>query len=39
MKTEEVIITLSLAEGNGEAVVWTCDFSYDFVRINADYTT
>ncbi|HEX2952079.1 MAG TPA: bifunctional glutamate N-acetyltransferase/amino-acid acetyltransferase ArgJ [Armatimonadota bacterium] len=39
MKTDAVIISLSLAEGEGEAVAWTCDFSYDYVRINADYTT
>ncbi|HOF87495.1 MAG TPA: bifunctional ornithine acetyltransferase/N-acetylglutamate synthase, partial [Armatimonadota bacterium] len=32
-------IDLRLAEGEGKAVVWTCDFSYDYVRINADYTT
>lgn len=39
LKTDEVVITLSLADGDGEAVMWTCDFSYDYVRINADYTT
>jgi glutamate N-acetyltransferase/amino-acid N-acetyltransferase len=39
MKTDAVIISLSLSEGEGEAVAWTCDFSYDYVRINADYTT
>ena len=39
MKTDEVVIALSLSEGEGEAVAWTCDFSYDYVRINADYTT
>jgi len=25
--------------GSGSAVVWTCDFSAEYVRINADYTT
>ena len=39
IKTPEVLIELTLAEGDGHAVVWTCDFSYDYVRINADYTT
>jgi len=39
MKTDEVLIELTLADGKGEATVWTCDFSYDYVRINADYTT
>lgn len=39
LKTDEVVITLSLSDGEGEAIAWTCDFSYDYVRINADYTT
>jgi len=39
MKTDEVVIDLTLAEGEGRTVAWTCDFSYDYVRINADYTT
>ncbi len=39
MKAPEVVIALSLAEGDGAAVVWTCDLSYEYVRINADYTT
>ncbi|WP_456107092.1 bifunctional ornithine acetyltransferase/N-acetylglutamate synthase [Pseudogulbenkiania subflava] len=24
-------------QGQASATVWTCDFSYDYVRINADY--
>ncbi len=39
MKTKEVKILLTLGEGAFESTVWTCDFSYDYVRINADYTT
>ncbi len=39
LKTDTVVISLMLTEGEGEAVAWTCDFSYDYVRINADYTT
>lgn len=39
MKSDTLIIALSLTEGEGEAVVWTCDLSYDYIRINADYTT
>jgi glutamate N-acetyltransferase/amino-acid N-acetyltransferase len=39
MKTKEVKILLTLGEGAFEATVWTCDFSYDYVKINADYTT
>jgi len=26
-----------LNRGDAEATVWTCDFSYDYVKINADY--
>jgi glutamate N-acetyltransferase/amino-acid N-acetyltransferase len=39
MKADEVAIDLTLAEGDAEATVWTCDFSYDYVKINAEYTT
>ncbi|HEX8682934.1 MAG TPA: bifunctional glutamate N-acetyltransferase/amino-acid acetyltransferase ArgJ [Ardenticatenaceae bacterium] len=35
----EIYITLSLAEGDAAATVWTCDFSLDYVTINADYRT
>lgn len=36
---EEVRIVVDLAAGDGSAVMWTCDFSYDYVRINAEYHT
>jgi glutamate N-acetyltransferase/amino-acid N-acetyltransferase len=39
MKGDQVTIALTLSEGDADAIVWTCDFSYDYVRINADYTT
>lgn len=39
MKVDELPIDLCVGEGAGEATVWTCDFSYDYVRINAEYTT
>jgi len=39
MKQPEVSVTLELAEGASSARVWTCDFSYDYVRINAEYHT
>lgn len=32
-------ITITLGKGPGEASIRTCDFSYDYVRINADYRT
>ena len=35
----EVEIAVRLGRGRGAASVWTCDLSYDYVRINAEYTT
>jgi glutamate N-acetyltransferase/amino-acid N-acetyltransferase len=35
----EVEIAVSLGRGRAEARLWTCDLSYDYVRINAEYTT
>ncbi len=37
MKKPEYTITLDLKSGEGHAFVYTCDFSLDYVRINADY--
>lgn len=39
LRNAEITISLDLAAGRGSARVWTCDLSYDYVRINADYTT
>jgi glutamate N-acetyltransferase/amino-acid N-acetyltransferase len=39
MKAPEVTIVLDLGQGGQSATVWTCDLSYDYVRINAEYTT
>ncbi len=33
----EVEVLVDLHVGDAEATVWTCDFSYDYVRINGDY--
>jgi glutamate N-acetyltransferase/amino-acid N-acetyltransferase len=35
----EVVITLNLGVGEGQAAVWTCDLSHDYVSINAHYRT
>lgn len=35
----EVQIDIDLGLGDGSATVWTCDFSYDYVKINAEYRT
>jgi glutamate N-acetyltransferase/amino-acid N-acetyltransferase len=37
LKEHEVIIELDLAAGDSSAECWTCDYSADYVRINADY--
>jgi glutamate N-acetyltransferase/amino-acid N-acetyltransferase len=39
MKEAEITVRVELGRGNAEATVWTCDFSYDYVKINADYRT
>jgi len=37
MKPAELAIRVTLGRGVDTATVWTCDFSYDYVKINADY--
>ncbi|MDQ8023106.1 MAG: bifunctional glutamate N-acetyltransferase/amino-acid acetyltransferase ArgJ [Moraxellaceae bacterium] len=37
MKNAEITVRVDLARGNDAAEVYTCDFSYDYVKINADY--
>lgn len=37
MNKPEITITVKLNRGAESATVWTCDFSYDYVKINADY--
>lgn len=39
MESSEIEIAISLGAGKSAATVWTCDFSLDYVRINAHYTT
>ena len=36
---DPVRITIDLAAGDAEITMWTCDYSYDYIRINADYRT
>jgi glutamate N-acetyltransferase/amino-acid N-acetyltransferase len=38
-KLDELSIISDLHAGDAEATIWTCDFSYDYVRINAAYRT
>ncbi|MBL8446713.1 MAG: bifunctional glutamate N-acetyltransferase/amino-acid acetyltransferase ArgJ [Zoogloeaceae bacterium] len=37
MRNAEITIRVDLARGDAQATLWTCDFSYDYVKINADY--
>jgi glutamate N-acetyltransferase/amino-acid N-acetyltransferase len=37
MKPAEIAMRVSLGRGVESATAWTCDFSYDYVKINADY--
>lgn len=37
MKEAEILVRVDLARGSAQSTVWTCDFSYDYVKINADY--
>jgi glutamate N-acetyltransferase/amino-acid N-acetyltransferase len=39
MKQKEVPIEISLGRGPGRARMLTTDFSYEYVRVNAEYTT
>jgi glutamate N-acetyltransferase/amino-acid N-acetyltransferase len=35
----DIQVKVDLKLGSGVARVWTCDFSYDYVKINAEYHT
>lgn len=37
MKESEITIRVKLSRGQAKATIWTCDFSYDYVKINAEY--
>ncbi len=37
MAKTEYCIRIALGRGGAQARVWTCDFSYDYVKINAEY--
>ncbi|MFC3747578.1 bifunctional ornithine acetyltransferase/N-acetylglutamate synthase [Paenibacillus sp. GCM10012306] len=38
-KSDTVVITVKLHDGEGTATAWGCDLTYDYVRINAAYRT
>ena len=37
MKQSEILVRIGLGRGSATETVWTCDFSHDYVTINADY--
>jgi glutamate N-acetyltransferase / amino-acid N-acetyltransferase len=37
LKQDEITVRVDLGRGSARATVWTCDFSHDYVSINADY--
>jgi glutamate N-acetyltransferase/amino-acid N-acetyltransferase len=37
MKASDILVRVALNRGGENITIWTCDFSYDYVKINADY--
>lgn len=39
MAEHDIVIDIDMGLGGEDATVWTCDFSYDYVKINGEYHT
>ncbi|HAC35085.1 MAG TPA: bifunctional ornithine acetyltransferase/N-acetylglutamate synthase [Gammaproteobacteria bacterium] len=39
MAEDEIVVTINLQSGDQHITYWTCDLSYEYVRINAEYRT
>jgi glutamate N-acetyltransferase/amino-acid N-acetyltransferase len=39
LQSDTVLISVGVGNGHGTGKAWGCDLSYDYVRINAEYTT
>ena len=39
LKADTVLVAVSVGGGSGSGMAWGCDLSYDYVKINAEYTT
>ena len=39
MTAHDIVVEIDLKNGTEEAKVWTCDFSYEYVKINGEYHT
>src|SRR5690554_3866360 len=37
MQRDEITVRVVLGRGSATATIWSCDFSYDYVKINAEY--
>ena len=35
----EIRVLINVGDGDGHAVAWGCDLTYDYVKINGDYRT
>ena len=39
MAEHDIVIDIEMGMGEESATVWTCDFSYEYVKINGEYHT
>ncbi len=39
MSKDRIVLSIDIGSTNHQETVWTCDFSYDYVKINAEYRT
>ena len=39
MQSKDITVNIDMFLGDGEATAWGCDLTYDYVKINAEYTT
>ena len=39
MAEHDILIDIDMGDGDAEATVWSCDFSYEYVKINGEYHT
>lgn len=39
MAGQDILVRIDLGRGQAQSTVWTCDLSYDYVKINAEYRT
>ena len=36
---DEIVIDVTMGEGDGTCTCWGCDITYDYIKINGDYRT